>query len=105
MRNREFALAWLNGERVQTIGVDGEFWTLSPVESETAMPAFGDDEEFRLAPKTVKVRWRVYAMDCPTSGKWTTTADNDKEARDAEADERFGGWLGPWQEAEVEVKE
>lgn len=61
MRNKEFAVAWLNGEDVQIYDTEYRCWrTLPSPNNVRAMLSFNDDSEYRIKPEVVYKYVNIY---------------------------------------------
>lgn len=59
-------------------------------------------ECLRMAPKKIKVRYRVALLKYEGCNPYTRTADSEEKAENWESFPPFIRWLTDWQEAEVE---
>jgi len=71
MKHKEIIQAWLNGETVEYLSSNdvGVWVSLDPIETRSMMPAFSDNNTYRIKPKTTFVFFhtqKLYKNNEPT---------------------------------------
>lgn len=86
--------AWLKGIRVQ-YRVDGQWRTMDGPDVADKMPHFYRDEEYRLEPRTIRVRHAFLVINGVDR---IVTAMTLQEEKEVSSNTGFVKWLDDWTE-------